>query len=100
MPISCSAFGLLSPFSHSAIHALSAFILHHLLRVVFVGYNLDDISAGLLLRPSSLYPVAFLAALSAISFPGVPMRAGIHRATTGFPRSWSLWTCSAISSSM
>jgi hypothetical protein len=82
---------------HALIHALSACVLHHLLIVVLSGYSCGGGRAGCCLRPSSLHPVAFLAAWSAASFPGMPMWAGIQRTVTVYPLSWSSWTFRAIS---
>ncbi|EUC27474.1 hypothetical protein COCCADRAFT_111597, partial [Bipolaris zeicola 26-R-13] len=85
---------------HALIQALSACVLHHLLSVVLSGYNCEGGFAGSWLRPSSLHPVASLAAWSAASFPGIPTWAGIHRTVTVSPLSWSSWTCCAISPRM
>ena len=75
---------------HALIHALSACVLHHLLSVVLSGYSCGGGSAGCWLRPSSLHPVASLAARSASSFPGMPTWAGIHRTVTEYPCSGAL----------
>jgi hypothetical protein len=85
---------------HALTHALSACVLHHLLSVVLSGYSCGGGSAGCCLRPSSLHPVASLAAWSAASFPGMPTWAGIHRTVTEYPLSWSSRTCRAMSARM
>ena len=85
---------------HALIHALSACVLHHLLNVVLSGYSWGGGSAGCWLRPSSLHPVASLAAWSAASFPGMPTWAGIHRTVTEYPLFWSSRVCCAMSARM
>jgi hypothetical protein len=57
---------------YALIHALSAYVLHYLLSVILSGYSCAGGSASCWLRPSSLHPVASLAAWSAASFPGMP----------------------------
>ena len=57
---------------YALIHALSACVLHYLLSVILSGYSCAGGSASCWLRPSSLHPVASLAAWSAASFPGMP----------------------------
>ena len=77
-PAACLVF-------HALIHALSACVLHHLLSVVLSvlsGYSCEGGFAGSWLRPSSLHPVASLAAWSVASFPGVPTWAGISQTVT------------------
>jgi hypothetical protein len=57
---------------HLALHARSVYVLHHCLTVDLRGCSLGAASAGGRLRPSSLHPVASLAALSAASFLECP----------------------------
>jgi hypothetical protein len=57
---------------HAHIHCLVVCVLHHLLSVILSGYSCAGGSASCWLRPSSLHPVASLAAWSAASFPGMP----------------------------
>lgn len=83
-----------------AVYARSACVLHYLLTVNLMVYNLGGASAGELLRLFSLYLVASLAALSTASFPGIPTWAGIHQTVTVRPLSWSSWTCRAMSARM
>ena len=85
---------------HLAIHASSVCVLHYLLSLDLMVYSFGGMSAGRRLRPSSLHPVASLAALSTASYPGIPAWAGIHWTVTGRPVSWSLWTCRAMSSTV
>jgi hypothetical protein len=83
-----------------ALYARSVYVLHYHLTVDLRGCSLGGASAGGRLWLSSLYLVAFLAALSAALFPGMPTWAGIYLTVTGRSMSWSSFTCCAISARM
>ena len=55
-----------------AVYARSVCVLHYLLSVNLIVYSLGGASASRRPRPSSLHPVASLAALSTVSFPSMP----------------------------
>jgi hypothetical protein len=65
-----------------------------------VSVRCSALSLRLPLRPSSLHPLASLAALSAASSPGMPTWAEVHLTVTGRPMSRISFTCCATSARM
>jgi hypothetical protein len=64
-------------FCHSDAHLLFAFLCIQVLRMAFSVNNSSGMSAFGPGFPDFLHPVAFLAALSAASLPGILLCAGI-----------------------
>jgi hypothetical protein len=63
---------------HSDAHLLFAFLYIRVLKAAFSVNNFSGISAFGPGFPDFLHPVAFLAALSAASLPGISLYAGIQ----------------------